>query len=145
MFTYLCLGSDALPRAARFYDAVLAPLGLTRCDTGDGADDDDWIGWGTYEDEGRHEVALWLCRPFDGQPASVGNGTMVAFRAATRAQVDAFHAAALAQGGQSDGAPGLRPHYGPDFYAAYVRDPDGHKLAAVCRAAEGAQAVPGRS
>jgi predicted lactoylglutathione lyase len=58
---------------------------------------------------------------------------MVAFRARTWAEVDAFHRAALAQGGSSEGAPGLRPQYGADFYAAYVRDLDGNKLAAVCR------------
>ncbi|MFM7444877.1 MAG: VOC family protein, partial [Tabrizicola sp.] len=71
-------------------------------------------------------------QPFDGNPASVGNGTMVSFLAQTRAQVDAFHAAALAHGGTDEGAPGLRPQYGPHFYAAYVRDPDGNKLNAVC-------------
>jgi len=70
------------------------------------------------------ELALWLCRPFDGEPATVGNGTMVALAAKSWRQVDAFHAAALSQGGTSEGAPGLRPHYQPDFYAAYVRDPD---------------------
>ena len=58
---------------------------------------------------------------------------MIALRAATWRQVDDFHRAALAAGGTSEGAPGLRPQYQPDFYAAYVRDPDGHKLAAVCR------------
>ena len=88
---------------------------------------------GLYNDEGREELALWLCPPFDGAPASPGNGVMVAFTAATRAQVDAFHAAALAAGGTSEGEPGVRPQYNADFYAAYVRDPDGNKLAAVHR------------
>lgn len=59
---------------------------------------------------------------------------MVALHAKTRAAVDASHAAALAQGGADEGAPGLRPHYGPNFYAGYFRDPDGNKLAVVCRA-----------
>ncbi|OYV33281.1 MAG: lactoylglutathione lyase, partial [Thiomonas sp. 20-64-5] len=86
-------------------------------------------------DEGRVELALWLCKPFNGQPATAGNGSMVALAANSRAQVDAFHDVALVHGGSSEGAPGLRPCYGPDFYAAYVRDPDGNKLAAVCRAA----------
>jgi predicted lactoylglutathione lyase len=62
-----------------------------------------------------------------------GNGSMVAFRAKSWRQVDDFHAAALACGGTSEGPPGLRPQYNPDFYAAYVRDPDGNKLAVVCR------------
>jgi predicted lactoylglutathione lyase len=64
--------------------------------------------------------------PFDQQPASVGNGGMVAFRARSWKAVDDFHAAALVNGGACEGAPGLRLHYSPDFYAAYVRDPDGN-------------------
>lgn len=131
MFTYVCLGSDDIPRATRFYDATMAALGLQRCKTE--SDTDDWVGWGIYEQDGRFEVALWLCKPFDGQSAGVGNGTMVALRAASWEQVDAWHAAALANGGSSEGFPSLRPQYNPDFYAAYARDPDGHKLAVVCR------------
>lgn len=134
MFTYLMLGSNDLVRAAAFYDPVLAALGHTRCVTEDN-DPTHEIGWGRYADEGRVELALWLCKPFNGQPATAGNGTMIALAARSRAQVDAFHAAAMAHGGRSEGAPSLRPHYGPDFYVAYVRDPDGNKLAAVCRAA----------
>ena len=76
-------------------------------------------------------MALWLGRTFDGAAASAGNGTMVALAATSWAQVDAFHAAALLHGGRSEGAPGLRAQYNPDFYAAYVRDPDGNKLAVV--------------
>jgi catechol 2,3-dioxygenase-like lactoylglutathione lyase family enzyme len=133
VFTYVCLGSNDPARSARFYDAALGALGLTRCDTSDEGGWDGWYGWGTYENHGASEVALWLCRPYDGRPASAGNGTMVAFRASSWAQVDAFHTAALAHGGMSEGPPGLRPQYNPDFYAAYVRDPDGNKLAAVCR------------
>jgi len=133
MFTYVSLGTNDLARAARFYDAALGALGLSRCDTSDEGDFGDWIGWGTYEDGGATELALWVCEPFDGRPATVGNGTMVALRASSWNQVDAFHGAALAHGGASEGAPGLRPQYNPDFYAAYVRDPDGNKLAAVCR------------
>ncbi|OYU00359.1 MAG: lactoylglutathione lyase [Burkholderiales bacterium PBB1] len=133
MFTYVCLGTNNLQRAVAFYDPVMAALGHQRCDTTSEPDWDGWVGWGTYIDEGRIEVALWLCAPFNNQPAGVGNGTMVAFAARSWAQVQAFHQAALAHGGTSEGEPGLRVHYGPDFYAAYVRDPDGHKLAAVCR------------
>lgn len=132
MFTYVCLGTNDPARATRFYDAVLAPLGLTRCDTGDGGDDD-FIGWGTYEDEGRMQLALWVCRPFDGRPATPGNGTMVALRCGSWSEVRAAHRAALELGGTSEGEPGLRLNYDPDFYAAYVRDPDGNKLAFVCR------------
>lgn len=133
MFTYVCLGSDDLPRAARFYDAVLGALGLSRCVTEAESDWDGWIGWGIYADEGRQEIALWVCAPFNGQPASSGNGNMIALRASSWEQVQQFHRAALANGGSCEGPPGLRPQYNADFYAAYVRDPDGHKLAAVCR------------
>jgi catechol 2,3-dioxygenase-like lactoylglutathione lyase family enzyme len=133
MLTYVSLGTNDLARATAFYDATLAALGLQRCITGDPDWDRICAGWGTYEDDGAREFALWVGRPFDQQPATSGNGTMVALRAASWKAVDDFHAAALANGGTSEGAPGLRPHYNPDFYAAYVRDPDGNKLAAVCR------------
>jgi catechol 2,3-dioxygenase-like lactoylglutathione lyase family enzyme len=133
MFTYVSLGTNDLERARRFYDATLAALGLARCDVGGENSWEGWVGWGTYENHGQQELALWLCKPFDGQPATVGNGTMVAFAARSWGQVDEFHAAALAHGGSSEGVPGLRPQYNADFYAAYVRDPDGNKLAVVCR------------
>ena len=74
---------------------------------------------------------------FDGNPSTVGNGTHIAFLANSRAQVDAFYAAALAAGGSDEGAPGLRPHYHANYYGAYVRDPDGNKLQAVCHSAQG--------
>ncbi len=133
MFAYVCLGSTDVARSAWIYDAVLGALGRERCDTSGEPEWDGWIGWGAYENHGQVELALWLCRPFNGEPASAGNGTMVALRASSWRQVDEFHAAALANGGRTEGAPGLRPQYNPDFYAAYVRDPDGNKLAAVCR------------
>ncbi len=134
MFTYVCLGTNDIARAIRFYDPVMAALGHARCAVAE-EDFDGWAGWGTYLDEGRVELALWLATPYDGAAASTGNGTMVALKAHSRSQVDDFHAAALDHGGRSEGAPGLRPAYNADFYAAYVRDPDGNKLAAVCRGA----------
>lgn len=133
MFTYLCVGTNDMARAIAFYDPVMATLGLQRCDVSGESDWEDWAGWGTYSQGGLQELALWVCKPFDGRAATVANGSMVAFRATTLAQVDAFHAAAIAHGGLSEGAPGFRPQYNADFYVAYVRDPDGHKLAAVCR------------
>ncbi|NJS38727.1 MAG: VOC family protein [Rhodobacteraceae bacterium] len=126
MFSYISLGTRNLAQAMPFYDAVLAPLGHQRIDDYD--PEDRSAAWG-LDDPGPH---LWVTEPFDGQPATVGNGTMVSFLAPSRAAVDAFHAAALAQGGSDEGGPGLRPQYGPHFYAAYVRDPDGNKLNAVC-------------
>jgi catechol 2,3-dioxygenase-like lactoylglutathione lyase family enzyme len=134
MLTYVYLGTNDLARAIRFYDAVLAPLEMRRCVTNDPVWDRISAGWGIYEDGGVRELALWVGLPFDKQPAGVGNGTMVALRANRREQIDHFHAAALVNGGTSEGEPGLRLHYSPDFYAAYVRDPDGNKLAAVCHA-----------
>jgi len=139
MLTYVYVGTNDLERATRFYDATLAPLGMQRCITGDPEWDRISSGWGTYEDDGAHELAFWVGKPFDQQKASAGNGSMVAFRARSWKEVDDFHAAALANGGTTEGAPGLRPQYNPDFYAAYVRDPDGNKLAAVCRGFTGPQ------
>jgi catechol 2,3-dioxygenase-like lactoylglutathione lyase family enzyme len=126
MFSYISLGTRDVARAIRFYDAALAPLGHARI--ADYDPDGTSAAWGK-DDPGPH---LWVTQPFDGNPASVGNGTMVSFLAASRAAVDRFHAAALAHGGSDEGKPGLRPQYGADFYAAYVRDPDGNKLNAVC-------------
>ena len=133
MLTYVYFGTNDLVRAIRFYGAALAPLGMQRCITNDPEWDRTSAGWGTYDEGGFNELAFWIGLPFDQQAASVGNGSMVAFRAPNWASVDDFHAAALAQGGRCDGPPGLRLHYAPDFYAAYVRDPDGNKVAAVCR------------
>ena len=121
-FLYLTLGTSDLTRAARFYDATLAPLGMIRRAT-----EDTELGYGQPDDR---RTRLWITLPFDGQAATHGNGTMPAFVAPTQQAVDAFHKAALAAGGTDEGAPGLRP-YGPGFYAAYVRDPDGNKLSAV--------------
>jgi catechol 2,3-dioxygenase-like lactoylglutathione lyase family enzyme len=133
MLSYVYFGTNDLDRAIAFYNASLAPLGMTRCVTHDPAWDRISAGWGLYEEDGMRELAFWIGLPFDQQPATIGNGSMVAFRALSWQAVDDFHASALAQGGRCDGAPGLRLHYSPDFYAAYVRDPDGNKVAAVCR------------
>lgn len=121
MFLYITLGTNDLAAATRFYDATLAPLGLMRLRS-----EPDEIGYAAPGERCR----LWITKPFDGKPATVGNGSMPAFTAPTQTAVDAFYAAALAHGGTCEGAPGLRP-YGPSFYAAYVRDPDGNKLSAV--------------
>jgi catechol 2,3-dioxygenase-like lactoylglutathione lyase family enzyme len=133
VLSYVCFGTNDLARATRFYEAALAPLGLRRCVTGDAEWDRISAGWGLYEEGGLRELAFWVGLPFDQRPASVGNGSMVAFRAQAWNAVERFYAAALAHGGTCEGPPGIRPHYSPDFYAAYVRDPDGNKVAAVCR------------
>lgn len=131
-FLYLTLGSNDIARATRFYDAALAPLGLVRRET-----EEEEIGYAHPDDR---RIRLWVIRPYNGQAATVGNGTMPALTAPSPAAVDAFHAAAIANGGIDEGAPGLRP-YGPGFYAAYVRDPDGNKLSAV-HEAEGPDPAP---
>ena len=121
-FLYLTLGTDDLARAARFYDAALAPLGLVRRAT-----ETTEVGYGLPTDR---RTRLWITLPFDGRPATVGNGSMPALVAPSQQAVRDFHAAAVSNGGTDEGAPGLRP-YGPAFFAAYVRDPDGNKLSAV--------------
>ncbi len=125
-FSHVTVGTNDLKRALIFYDAVMPPLGCARTYCDDVA-----AGYGVGAD-----TAFWLLPPFDGNPAAAGNGTHVAFNAQTRSAVDAFHAAALANGGSDEGAPGLRPHYHADYYGAYVRDPDGNKLQAVCHLPE---------
>ncbi len=124
MTLYTTVGVSDLARSVRFYDAVFATLGYRQS----AGADKGWAGWGPSYDDG---VSFWICRPFDGEAPSPGNGTMVAFRARNAAEVRAFHAAALAHGGSDEGAPGTREIYEPSFYVAYVRDPDGNKLACV--------------
>ncbi len=119
---YVTLGTNDVDRAARFYDAALAPLGLIRRATEEAE-----VGYGFPAD---HRIRIWVTQPYDGKAASIGNGSMLALIAPSQQAVQDFHAAALAAGGIDEGAPGLRP-YGPAFYAAYVRDPDGNKLSAV--------------
>jgi catechol 2,3-dioxygenase-like lactoylglutathione lyase family enzyme len=123
MILYITLGTNDLARATRFYDPVMATLGLHLA-----RKEADEIG---FMAPGDTRCRIWVTQPYDGKPATVGNGSMPAFVATSRDAVDAFHAAALAHGGTDEGAPGLRP-YGASFYAAYVRDPDGNKLSAVC-------------
>ena len=127
MINYITLGSNDLARSARFYDAALAPLGYARL-----VGTDEELGYGRPPAEGeKRKCWLWVLKPFNGQPATSGNGVDLAFAAPSRAAIDAFHAAALAHGGSDEGAPGLRLRYSPTFYTAYVRDPDGNKLNAV--------------
>jgi len=124
MLLYTTVGTDDLPRAIRFYDAIFTVLGQSRLPGWS----EGWVGWGQDYDSG---YGFWLCHPFNGGPASAGNGTMFAFKAESAAQVRRFHAAGLLHGGSDDGPPGTRADYGPEFYVAYLRDPDGNKLAAV--------------
>ena len=115
MIGYVTLGTNDLERAAKFYDAI-AELGTKRMMEWPGA-----IAWG----EPDRSAGIGLTKPFNGGPATVGNGVMVAFAAKSEEQVGRIYEIALTNGGTDDGPPGPR---GEGFYAAYFRDPDGNKL-----------------
>ncbi len=129
MFSHITVGTSKLTRAMKFYDAALAPLGLKRTRTFKIA-----ASYGAEGCAGVNEP-FRIVRPLDGEAATAGNGVTVAFEAATRSAVDKFYAAALAAGGKDEGPPGLRGHYHPNYYGAYVRDPDGNKICVVCHKA----------
>ncbi len=125
MFSHVMVGTHNLQRAMAFYDAALLPLGIQRV----GAQYPDWAAWQRPGETAK----FWVGLPYNQLPASWGNGCMVAFSAPSRAAVDAAYAAALAAGGRDEGPPGPRLDYAPDYYGAYVRDADGHKVHFVCR------------
>jgi catechol 2,3-dioxygenase-like lactoylglutathione lyase family enzyme len=122
MLGHLSFGVSDLGRAISFYDAALAPLGLTRVWTGSEA-----AGYGPL---GGGDLLALKQRSAASPP---GPGFHLAFNAPSHDAVDTFHAAALRAGGKNNGAPGLRIHYGPTYYAAFVIDPDGYQLEAVCK------------
>ncbi len=129
MLSHVILGISDVERAVEFYDAVLGILGYQRR----------WLaeagaGYGTHDELGID--TFWLNKPIDGRPATVGNGTNVAFVAPSRRAVRDFYDKAIALGGASEGEPGIREEAHPNFYAAYVRDLDGHKIVAVCHRSE---------
>jgi catechol 2,3-dioxygenase-like lactoylglutathione lyase family enzyme len=121
MLDHVTIGVSNIERSKRFYDTALKPLGIARLY----ADDDTFSGYGM-----NRKAFFWI-----GLRASVLGGVHVAFAAKDRATVDAFHAAAQSAGGRDNGAPGLRPHYHANYYGAFVFDPDGHNIEAVCRSA----------
>jgi len=120
MISHTCIGTNDLPRAAAFYDALFALISGKRF-----FEMDRGIGWGVQPGQPMFSVLT----PFDGQPATVGNGTMVALTVASQDLVHALHAKALELGGADEGAPGLR---GGGYYGCYFRDLDGNKIAAFC-------------
>ena len=123
MIGYTLVGSNDLPKAKAFYDDLFGAIGVGRLmEFPNGG-----CAWGTDWSKPMFGVG----NPYDGQPASFGNGTMIALVVDERAKVDALHAKAMALGGADEGAPGVRGDEGPQaFYGAYFRDPDGNKLAA---------------
>jgi len=130
VLSHVHIGVNDFGRALAFYRRVLEPLGLV-LKFHDA--DRQWAGW---IEPGKPRPLFLVGVPHDGRPAAPGNGQMTALLAPSRAAVDQCHAAALAVGGTCDGAPGLRPHYHPDYYGAYFRDPDGSKLCVCYHEAE---------
>lgn len=120
MIGYVTIGALDVAGAVPFYDAVLGAIGYERQFLDGG-----WAGYGAKGGE----ADTFLCPPFDGEPARAGNGVMIAFKAPNLEAVAAAHAAALANGGTDEGAPGFRPPEGTSFYGAYMRDPTGNKIA----------------
>jgi catechol 2,3-dioxygenase-like lactoylglutathione lyase family enzyme len=127
MIGYVTIGALDGAKSGAFYDAVFGAMGCERKFT-DGA----WIGYGARGQDG-HEVYV-VSQPANGQPARAGNGLMIAFRANSRAEVEAAHRAGLAHGGTDDGAPGPRPADSTTFFGAYLRDPTGNKICVFWRA-----------
>ncbi|WP_404994882.1 VOC family protein [Cupriavidus pauculus] len=129
MFSHITVGCADLARAAAFYDAVLIPLGLVRREVAadGGPPAACWVR------PGRPLPRFYVYLPFDGNPASAGNGSMVAFAAPSHAAVDTAYRSGLAMHGTCEGKPGPRPHYGHGYYGAYLRDPDGNKVHIVHR------------
>ncbi|KQT91900.1 VOC family protein [Rhizobium sp. Leaf453] len=124
MSAYATVGALDHDKSVRFYDAALTTIGWDAHAT--------YPGWRGYSLGGSGQgFVLWVCEPFNSEPAVPGNGTMIGFMAKSHAEVDAFYDAALKNGGSDEAAPGPRPQYGPDWYSAYLRDPAGNKLAIV--------------
>jgi predicted lactoylglutathione lyase len=124
MLGYVTLGTNNLARSAKFYDALGTELGVSRM-----MENEQFIAWGAPGGG----AGIGLTNPFDGKPATVGNGVMVALAAKDRAQVDRLYNLAMSLGAQDEGAPGERF---PGFYAAYFRDLDGNKLNAFVMESE---------
>ena len=121
MLAHVSIGVSDLPRAKRFYDAALEPLGY-RCIRAARS----LTGWGY----GRETIGFWLTLAERPVPADEKSGLHFCFTASSPKAVDAFHAAALRAGGRDNGAPGPRPKYGSDYYAAFVVDPEGYRIEA---------------
>lgn len=127
MIDHLGISVADFDASKAFYDKVMAPLGASLLMMVP-AEHTGGVKVGGY---GRERPTFWL-----HEGAETGPGRHIAFSARSRAEVDAFHKAAIAAGGRDNGAPGLRPHYHPDYYGAFVFDPDGNNIEAVCHLPE---------
>ena len=121
MFNHVSIGVHDIGKAQEFYDAVLKPLGYRCLSSSPGA-----LGYG------KDAVAFWVLRVNAPVPPNMESGLHFCFDVPERTSVDAFHKAALNAGGRDNGRPGLREDYGPDYYAAFVIDPDGYRIEAYC-------------
>lgn len=126
MFSHIQIGARDLDAMIAFYDAVLTPLGLVRM-----TDHDDGPAGAGWHLPGQSWPQFFVQLPFNGLPATSGNGVQVSFAASSQDQVRAAWQAATTSGGTDEGAPGLRPQYSADFFGAYCRDPEGNKLCFV--------------
>lgn len=122
MFSHITIGTNNIHQAQNFYGPVLKTLGHS-CFSSSSS----FLAYGKLAG-----AQIWLIRPFDGKEATIGNGNHIALIAIDRQSVDNFHATALELGGTNEGSPGLRMHYHKGYYGAYIRDPEGNKLQAVC-------------
>ncbi|MCR8549323.1 VOC family protein [Salipiger sp. P9] len=125
MIAYVTVGADDLARAKRFYSAFLPALGYELEEGPEG------LSYALPVEPGQSPTLpdFYVKPPFDGRPASAGNGSMVAFEARNQKQVRDLHTAALSAGGSDEGQPGFRASYGASFYVGYMRDPQGNKIA----------------
>jgi catechol 2,3-dioxygenase-like lactoylglutathione lyase family enzyme len=130
MLSYVTIGANDIARSERFYTAVLVPLGYEKAEQKDAViyalrdSPDGFNGPGV----------IYVVKPFDGREATVGNGSMLAFRVDTHAELHRLHRAGVEAGGSDEGAPGYRAIYSDNFYVGYLRDPVGNKLAIFCTA-----------
>ena len=128
MLSYVMVGTNDLPRSRQFYTAILTPLGYERKE----AEDKLVFSLPDVPDRYNGPGAVYVTKPHDGREATVGNGSMVAFRTQTHELVRTIHAAGMGAGGSDEGGPGFRAEYSDRFYVGYLRDPLGNKIAIFC-------------
>jgi catechol 2,3-dioxygenase-like lactoylglutathione lyase family enzyme len=125
MFGYIMVGTNDLVRSVKFYNQVFDAMGWEQCSIGER-----YASWG--ESQTSDSPRFYAGYPYDRNPATASNGSMSAFVLTDAATIQCLYEVAMGAGGTSEGEPGLRPQVAAGFYAAYVRDPDGNKLAFVC-------------